>query len=249
MPREGEASPRGLELRVRPAGVAKACAVVVAIVVAVGLVANRLVFGVAPHLEHPLARAAARFDLGLEPSVPALWSTFLLAACAGALYLNGRAERESRPDRRAWYGLSVLFVGLAVDETVMIHEMANDTLREALGTGGLLYFAWVIPGALFVLAVAAVFGRFLMGLDRRTRGLFAWAGVLFVGGAIGMELVAGLIAEAEGVEGVAHMAEQAVEETLEMSGSIVFLYALLDRLGRRSGSIHVSIPAGGTEAA
>ncbi len=245
MPAPG-ADPRsdGLELTVRPAAVARICAVVVAVVVALGLVANRLVFGVAPHLEHPIARAAARFDLGLEPSVPALWSTFLLAACAVMLAVNGRAAAPDDPNRRTWYGLAIVFLALAVDETVMIHEMANDTLREVLGTSGFLYFAWVIPGALFALAVALASARFLFRLDSRTRALFLLAGTIFVGGAIGMELIAARIAETRGVESVAHMIEQAVEESMEMGGSIVFLYALLDHLARRTGSIRIAIGGG-----
>lgn len=234
----------GLDLTVRPAGVARVCAIVTAVVVALGLVANRLAFGVAPHLEHPIARAAARFDLGLEPSVPALWSTFLLAACAVMLAVNGRAAAPDDPDRRTWYGLALVFLALAVDETVMVHEMANDTLRETLGTSGYLYFAWVIPGALFALAVAAASARFLFRLDPRTRALFLLAGTIFVGGAIGMELIAARIAETRGVESVAHMIEQAFEESMEMGGTILFLYALLDHLAWRTGSIRIAIGAG-----
>lgn len=232
-----------LELRVRPARLARALALVVAGIVAVGLVANRLVYGVAPHVEHPIARAAARFDLGLEPSVPALWSTFLLAGCAILLAANGRAA--ATPRRKGWYGLAIVFAALAIDENVMIHEMANDTLHEALGTSGPLYFAWVIPGVLFTLAVALGSARFVMRLDRRTRALFLVAGALFVGGAIGMELIAGVIVEAHGADSVGHMVEQAIEETMEMSGTIVFLYALMDRLGRRAGTIRIAIEPDG----
>lgn len=234
----------GLDLTVRPAGVARVCVIVTAVVVALGLVANRLVFDVAPHMEHPIARAAARFDLGLEPSVPALWSTLLLAACAALLAVNGRAAAPDDPNRWTWYGLAIVFLALAVDETVMIHEMANDTLREVLGTSGFLYFAWVIPGVLFALAVALASARFLFRLDSRTRALFLLAGTIFVGGAIGMELIAARIAETRGVESVAHMIEQAVEESMEMGGAIVFLYALLDPLARRTGSIRIAIGAG-----
>lgn len=211
-------------------------------IVAVGLVANRLVYSVAPHVEHPLARAAARFDLGLEPSVPALFSTFLLGSCAAMLAINGRATPRG-PDRHVWLLLAVVFAALAVDETVMMHEMANDTLQRALGTTGVLYFAWVIPGALFALLVAAASARFLVRLDGRTRALFLLAGTMFVGGAIGMELIAGVVVEASGPESVGHMVEQAFEETLEMSGTIVFLYALLDRFGRAVGSARIDVEA------
>lgn len=234
----------GLTLGVRPARVARALAIVMAVLVVVGLIANRLVYSVAPDIEAPLARAAARFDLGLEPSVPALFSTFLLAACAVMLAVNGRATPRGAPGRGGWWLLAIVFVALAIDETVMIHEMADDTLHRVLGTSGVLYFAWVIPGALFTLAVALASLRLLIALDARTRALFLLAGVVFVGGAIGMELIAGVVVEASGPESVGHMIEQGIEETMEMSGSILFLYALLDRFGRAVGSARIDVAPG-----
>ena len=189
-----------------------------------------------------VVRAAARFDLGLEPSVPAFYSAVVLLACAGLLWVNGRTERGSR-DRWDWWILAIVFVALAIDESVMIHEMANDTLQQLLGTSGVLFFAWIIPGALFTAAVAAFSLRLLRRLDARTRRLFVVAGGVFVGGAIGMEMLAGPIVQAHGAESLEHALEQVVEETMEMTGALIFLYALLDHLGRTVGTVRLSIGA------
>lgn len=233
-----ETSAEGLTIRVRPARIARGLSVGVATLAGVGLIANRLIYAVAPDLEHPLARAAYRFDLGLEPSLPNWFSSLLLLAAAVLLWVNGRTELGA--GRRGWRLLAVVFAALAVDEAIMIHEMANDTLHEALGTTGPLFFAWILPGLAFAAAVALASVGLLRRVDPRTRALFLLAGVMFLGGSVGMEMIAGVLVEAHGAESIHHAFEQVVEESLEMSGTVVFLYALLDRLGRWVGEVRFS---------
>lgn len=53
----------------------------------------------------------------------------------------------------------------------------------------MLYFAWVIPYAVFAVVVAVAFVRFLGHLPSRTRLGFLVSGGLYVSGALGLELL------------------------------------------------------------
>lgn len=102
-----------------------------------------------------------------------------------------------------------------------------EPLRNKLNVGGLLYFAWVIPGAIFVGACLLVYVKFLSDLPAKTRGMFLIAGTLYVGGAMGMELLGGYHTELYGLENMPYVLITTFEELLEMLGIAVFIYALL----------------------
>jgi len=234
---------RELLLELKPATVARILTLVVMLLVIVGTIANYLIYNVAPDPEHPLARVLRRFDLGHEPSIPALYSSLALMVSAVLLAVIAISVRRSaREFFYHWLGLSVVFAILAVDETVMVHEMVDTALHQAFGLGGPLFFAWVIPGALFAIGFAIVYIKFLVHLDRLTRWRFIAAGGLFVAGAVGMEMVAGMIADSDlGLESPAHTISQAIEECCEMLGIVLFIYALLDYINMHVGTIRISV--------
>jgi hypothetical protein len=187
---------------VRPKRVARALAVLVLVLVAVGAVANVMIYNVAPSTDHALAAVMKRFDLGHEPSIPNWYSSLALLAASVLLAVIAKAEKIVRsPESWYWAALSGVFFFLAVDEAVQIHEMAGSPVREFLNTGGALFFAWVIPYSVLVLLVGMFFLRFLIRLDSRTRRLFLLSAVLFVSGAIGIELIEGVIVDQYGVQG------------------------------------------------
>ncbi|QDT17174.1 hypothetical protein [Alienimonas californiensis] len=233
------APPESVVLIVDPRRIVRWLLAVVVVVAAVGTAADWIIYQVADHPDDGLARVARRFDLGHEPSLPAWYSSLALLACGALAALIARVVREDR----LWWGLlAALFAGLALDEAVMIHEMADGVTHEALDGGGVLYFTWVVPGLIFVAGVCALFARFLWRLPARTRWRFILAGGTFVAGAVGMEMAAGAVVdsyptEAEGIASPAHIAVQAVEESLEMLGVLLFLAAELDYLAMAAGSI------------
>jgi hypothetical protein len=116
-----------------------------------------------------------------------------------------------------------------VDEAWSIHERLITPVRGLLGDGplGILYFAWVIPGIAVVFVLTLSFLGFLLRLPAKTRFSFLVAATLFIGGALGIELVGGRYAELHGVENLTYSMIATVEESLEMAGVIVFIYALL----------------------
>ncbi|QDT35902.1 hypothetical protein [Stratiformator vulcanicus] len=228
-------------LRVSPERILLALVGIIATLVVIGIASRLTIYSVAPNFHDDpqaapkIARLLSRFDLGFEPSVSAWYSSLALCASAGTLAIVGLLHRSRNEPSVMWFLLGIIFVGLSLDEMVMFHETLDNTLRSRLGTGGLLHFAWVIPASLLVLAVGLTYLRFLMNLPLRTRALFLLAGGLFVGGAIGVELLEGAIVDSGGLNSVTFTLVQALEEGLEMIGVAVFLYALLDYLRKEFG--------------
>ncbi len=207
--------------------------VIIALVVS-GTIANIVIYHVAATPDDRLATLMRRFDLGHEPSIPQWYSSAALLAAAGVLaVIAATCTGRERRYRWHWRGLATLFVLLSMDEAIQVHEMVSTVLHEGLGTTGALHFAWVIPGVLFVALVPLVLMRFLADLDARTRWRFVGSGAVFVAGALGLELVEGILFEGPGLRSLGFTAALAVEEGLEMLGVAFFLYASLDYLALR----------------
>ena len=169
------------------------------------------------------------FYLGKEHNIPAMFSTALLLFAALLLLVITLHERNrGARDVARWAILAAGFLLMSIDESVSIHERFNEPTRHLLGPGnlGIFYFAWVIPGFALVLVLGAFFLRFLLRLPAATRFIFILAAALYLGGALGVELVNGRHAELHGTGMVYHLMVTA-EESLEMAGAILFIYGLL----------------------
>ena len=167
-----------------------------------------------------------------------------VAALLGAVAQRARRSEGSYPLH--WAALAAIFVAMSLDESARLHEMADTRLKSALDTGGLLYFAWVLPALAVVAAVVVSYLGLLRSLPPRTRALFVLAGVVYVLGAAGGEMLQGPIVEERGTENAPFVILSTVEEVFEMVGVAILVYALLDYLGalRR----HDAAPRAATEA-
>ena len=170
-----------------------------------------------------------------EATIPSWFSSSLLLACAAALGAIAMVERgRAGRDARHWLGLAVIFVVLSLDEGAGIHEISSGLLRRRFELDGFLRFASVIPLALAAVVVGVAYLRFLWRLPSPTRGWFVLAGAVFVGGAVGVESLGANYFSANG-HTFGYSVFVTIEEAAEMVGLAVFLYALLDYLGRRGG--------------
>lgn len=172
-------------------------------------------------------------------------STLLLLVCI-LLAVICAATRASGGSRVWHWGvLSATFAFLSLDEAVSLHERTMAPLREMLGTSGWLYWAWVIPASVLVLVFGLAYLPFLARLPARSRGLFVLSGLLYVGGALGVEMLTGQIQDTLGGRSVWFALATILEEMLEMAGAILLIYALLDYAGRRWGSLSLQLGGGG----
>ena len=184
------------------------------------------------------------FDVGEEQNVPTLYSAIALTLAATLLATNARHSWEkSDGQHRYWAGLALIFLFLAFDEGIKIHEQMSNVMERWITPTEYLYWLWVIPYGFAVLVLAAVYLRFLVRLSRTIQYHFILAALLFLGGAIGMDMLQGR--EADLMIGsdatILYCVLYSLEEFLEMIGVAVFIYALLKNLAGESPVIRITL--------
>lgn len=180
------------------------------------------------------------FTVNTEGKVPTWYSASALLFCAGLLMMIG-IFRQSTVDRWKWILLSAVFAFISMDEASGFHDEMSVYLHEMMPTEGALYNTWVIPAGLFVAGLALWMRRFFFSLPRRTLAMFALSGALYVGGALGMEMVGSAYVTSHEFnrQTTTYSLMATIEELMEMSGVIVFAYALLSYMHRER--IHIRI--------
>ncbi|NAZ86202.1 hypothetical protein [Kineococcus indalonis] len=202
---------------------------VVSALVLAGYATGLLVKGF--HVDARVARTAAwAVDLNTENNLPAWFSGTLLAVVALVVAdVARRRRRERAPWAPHWALLAAAFTYLSLDEVVGLHERLNEPVSAVLGDGGALRYGWFAVALPLAAAFALLLARFLLALPRRTAGLVVLAGALYVGGAVGLEVLGNVLMSAGAPQdGVLLLTAYSVEELLEMSGAAVFLYAVVD---------------------
>src|SRR5687768_948429 len=170
-------------------------------------------------------------DVNRERSLPTWFSSVVLLGGAVAVAaIAAHARKHRLPYFGHWVGLAIGFALLSAEEVATLHEMTALPIRTALGTSGLLFYAWIIPFSAIVVLILIVYLRFLAHLPRRTAKLFVGAGALYLGGSIGVEAVGGMLHEREGIQTPLYVFTVLVEEAMEMFGAAIFAVASLEHL-------------------
>jgi hypothetical protein len=179
-------------------------------------------------------QASEIFSLTHEGNVPTWFSTLLLVSVAGLSVMIALCQTEART---GWWGLGGLFLYLSIDEAAALHETFTTPLREALNLGGYLYFGWVLVGVPFVLIMALLFLPFVWQLPRRTQITIVIAAMLYLIGALGIEVISANLWYQNDGTSLLYSAIGTVEEFCEMQGVIVLLYGLLHYIEEHIGSV------------
>jgi hypothetical protein len=167
-------------------------------------------------------------DLGAEAGLGAWYTSVLLLLAAALLALVGWvASARGQRFARHWLVLGAIFLLLSADETIQFHERVAWPIERVLRLKGAFLYGWVIPALAFLLVLGLSYFKFLAHLSPRTRRRFVLAGVIYVGGAVGLEMVEGVYATRHGNATGAYALLVAVEEVMEMSGVALFVAALL----------------------
>lgn len=175
------------------------------------------------------------FDLDKEANVPTWFSGLLLAMAAALAAVTWRFE-PSPFRRRYWLVLAAVFTLFSLDEVAGLHEGLN-RLQGVLDTSGPLFFAWVIPATIAVVAFGLWMLPFLGDLDRRLSIPLVVAGGIYVGGALLLEFVEGALFVPGEEETLTYEMVANTQEFFEMVGVALFIGALFlylrDDLGVR----------------
>jgi hypothetical protein len=182
-----------------------------------------------------------------EKNIPAMYSTVLLWFNAFIfLCITGVVPRKAY-GKSYWFGLFLIFLFLGLDESIEIHERCMEVVKNVVGASGIFHFSWVIPYGLGLMALGLLYLKFYLKLPKDTRILMFVAAVLFVGGAMGIEMLSGLIIESLG-KGVVYYIAVMFEEGLEMAGSIVLIYTFLRYIELYVPGFSISISSEQSEA-
>lgn len=179
------------------------------------------------------------FDIDGENNIPSYFSASLLLLAALLLTTISVLKLKSRtPYALHWAVLAFTFLYLAVDEAASIHELLMRPTRELLGerASGIFHFAWVIPGTAIALIFALLFLKFFLHLPVQTRLLVLVGAAFYSGSAIGFDLIGGRYVELHGPD-LTYSMITTVEESLEMAGAIVFIYAMLTYMEENYGEV------------
>jgi hypothetical protein len=195
---------------------------------------------------------ALRFDFDRAVSIPDWYKGALLLLASLLSFLNAAAARAEAGLRLHWRSLGALLLFLSFDAVASLHTYLAAWLYSDAVT---VFARWTIVYAPVVAVLALLYAPFLASLPRSTAVAIGMSGLLFVAGALGLELVGARIAESATSLPITEVSsahwfaikrawpyviEVTLEESLEMVGLIVYIVAALGYLSRRGVEFKVS---------
>lgn len=185
------------------------------------------------------------FNLALEHNVPTLISFLFLIAASGISALiwliNSKDEDAAQKvPGNSWLLLASIFLFLSFDEALQIHETFNTFSSAAVQISPLFYYSWTIPYGILALIIPFFLLKLLRSLPKKTAKLFIISGILYVGGAIIFEFLEGYSVQLYGVGNIADVILYTVEETCELCGIALYIYASAQYISRFKVKITIS---------
>ena len=188
-----------------------------------------------------LSIALALTDPNSQTSLFSWFSTVILAALGFGFLTVFLLKRSGERGRRAHLVLAIAAFYLSADEAATLHKMLNRAVTLVWpGRSG--DFDWLVVAV----PVAAVVGVALLGvarfIDRTLRNRLIAAGLVFLAGAVGFEAIEAVLTQSDwGLDAlrllVLHDLAVFFEEMLELTGSLIALWAVLAHLSvERSGN-------------
>jgi len=181
-----------------------------------------------------------KFDLDHEYNIPTGFSSLLLLISSALSWLMAKHNSlGENPNlyKNHWMGLSFLFLYLAIDEVAVLHENLGDLLIKEK----LFDREWILLALPFLLIFVVLYMRFFLSLPKEIKNLLFLAAILYVGGAVGVELLNGWYEDVYDVYNEDKLAIlqvlTTIEESLEMAGIMVYIYALLKYMSVNNSEI------------
>ena len=179
-------------------------------------------------------------NMDRELNLPTLFSSSLLLISA---LLMQRLGHNSNPDAGDdWRLLSKIFIFLALDEALQIHEiLIIPGLRHQVHPA--LASTWVVPYAALALIMLWKFRSFLGSIPRATATGLLRSGAVYVGGAIGMEMIGSFAVRSSLIRlhSPWYGAITGLEEALELVGIILLIDALMRALLVQQDSVDITL--------
>lgn len=171
------------------------------------------------------------FNMDRELSIPTWYSQFLFLLPASLMGWLAYVS-DKKKDRVYWTLLASLMIFLSMDDGAAIHERFS-ILYNLLGldrVDGIFFYSWTAIAIPLVVILSIIFFRFFLSLPNRTRWLLVAACLIFLSGALGVEMFTSYTVSVIGQD-VSPLII-GLEETLELLGVSILAYALLDHIER-----------------
>ncbi len=182
------------------------------------------------------------FDVNLENNIPTFYSSISLLYCAVLLLIISFGEKLKNPEQVIyWRILSLGFLYLSIDEMASLHEWMGVLMMGQAKFSGVWHFAWMIPALFMILIIGITFLKFLFRLPVKTRALLLLSGFIYIGGAIGIEMISGIFIEEDAANKLGYELLNLLEESMEMIGILFFVYTLNHYLSSIKVPIEISI--------
>ncbi len=179
-------------------------------------------------------------NMDRELNLPTLFSSSLLLISA---LLMQRLGHNSNPEATDdWRLLSKIFIFLALDEALQIHEiLIIPGLRHQVHPA--LASTWVVPYAALAIIMLWKFRSFLGSIPRATATGLLRSGAVYVGGAIGMEMIGSFAVRSSLIRlhSPWYGAITGLEEALELVGIILLIHALMRALLAQQDSVDITL--------
>jgi hypothetical protein len=180
------------------------------------------------------------FDLDKEWNVPTIYSALLLFAPSGLLAMIAAEQRRNRVrDFRYWIALSAIFCFFGFDELFSIHNSAKHLVPlwfKHIGLFNLRWdLRWIVIGFPITFIIVILFVPFVLRLPRRTACGIVISGMVYVGAALGVEMIGGWWIGKHTKDNWTYSTLVVIEETFEMVGALAFFDVLLAYTERELG--------------
>jgi hypothetical protein len=194
--------------------------------------------------EHGLVRLLfSLFFLDGEGNLPAIFSTWLFLLNAVIFLITWKAAGLAGEGQKFWLFLSSVFVFLALDESISIHERLINPFREALDATGIFYYTWIIPYGIGVVLLAIIAAPVFWRMQKRIRFWFGLSAAVYLFATIGLEMISGkYLVMMNEQKDIVWILMITLEESLEMAGLIVLVYAQLLLLRNKYDGFLIFMP-------
>lgn len=186
------------------------------------LVLPRLPF--LPALRDPAQPWVVLLDVRDEGSVHTWFNVLLLVSAAAAACATAAVTRATGGKAWPWWVVAGVLATLSLDDMLSLHERL-ELVGERLG-GGALHFAWVVPGAVAGVVMAAVVLLAARGLPPLSRTSLLAGTTLLLVAALGLEALSGAVISTVG-DGAVYIVVSHVEELVESVAACAFLHGVL----------------------
>jgi hypothetical protein len=177
------------------------------------------------------------FNVDNELFIPAFYSSILLGTSSVLFLVIAYVKHvKNSPFVPHWFFLSFIFLIMAWDEAVSIHELfiGNPFYENALSALGIslksnifFKFSWVVLGAFSITIFLFSYLKFFLYLSTYQKHILSAAFLVYVCGALGMEIVNSAVANLYTEVSLIYIFGTSIEELLEMMSISLLIYALL----------------------